>query len=256
MTDSTVAVGQNSTLEATGDNCVMGGIVGLAWSQVSVSAKQGDDDTNTYQTAKLSDVVIKNGKAVTDDGLTGTGGIVGNPKAGMDISKVEISSSKSSSDENPTYLGALKPPSNFKRVGGIAGQIDSTGTYKVTDATISNVRISANDSAAGIVGSLRSGVQIACDGVTVEGCQINGQWSGGIVGAIGDVKNSSVGNPSSVTVTNSIIRQNNFQNENTGGVAGDGRGTFRLSNVLLDKNGYAEAATKGQGLLIGIVGID
>ena len=256
VTKNDFVVGQNSTLEATGDNCVMGGIVGLAWSKVSVNVKQGDDDSTAYQTAKLSEVIIKNGKAVTSESLTGTGSIVGNPKAGMDISKVEISSSKSSSAENPTYLGALNPPANFKRVGGIAGQIDSGGTYTVTDATIKNIRISANDSAAGVVGSLRNGAQVACDGVTVEGCQINGRWSGGIVGAIGDVKDSAVGNPSAVTVTNSIIRQNNFINENVGGIAGDGRGTFRLSNVLLDKNGFSQAQTKGQGLLIGIVGTD
>ena len=257
VTNKNIVVGTNSTLEATGNNCVMGGIVGLAWSQVSVNTKQGDDDTKTYQTAKLSDVVVKNGKDITSDSLTGTGGIVGNPKAGMDISKVEISSSKSSSDESATYLGSetQSSPSNFKRVGGIAGQIDSVGTYTVTDTTIKNVRISANDSAAGIVGSLRSGVQITCDGVTVEGCQINGQWSGSIVGAIGtDDGGVGTGNRSEVTVANSVIRQNNFVKQNTGGIAGDGRGAFHLSNVLLDKNAFMQ--TSGQGILIGVVGAD
>lgn len=259
VTDSGLTMGSNSTIEAAADGCTIGGVVGLAWSPVNVNAVQGDSDSNTYQTTKLNNVTIKNEKAAGASNHTGTGGIVGNPKAGMDISKVEIAYSDDESGDPSSYLGALSPENctNVKHVGGIAGRINSTASYKVTDVTVKNAVVSANECASGIVGSLDGGAQIECDGVTVEACQINGQWSGGIVGSIGgDDGGSGIGNRSSVTVANSVIRQNNFANQNTGGIAGDGRGMFRLSNILLDRNGYLQAVTKGQGILIGMVGGD
>ena len=257
VTDPGVTMGSNSTIEATAGGCTIGGAVGLAWSPVNVNMVQGDSDLNAYQTAKLNNVTIKNEKAAGAGNHTGTGGIVGNPKAGMDISKVEITCSDDVSGNSSVYLGALNPENctNVKHVGGIAGRINSSASYKVADVTVKNVAVSANECASGIVGSLDGGAQITCSGVAVEACQINGQWSGGIVGSIGeDDGGTGIGNRSSVTVTNSIIRQNNFANQNTGGIAGDGRGVFRLSNILLDRNGYLQAATKGQGILIGMVG--
>lgn len=259
VTDSGVTMGANSTIEATADGCTIGGIVGLSWSQVNVNAVQGDNDLSAYQTAKLNNVTIKNEKATGDGDLAGTGGFVGNPKAGMDISKAEITYSDDASGNPSAYLGALNPENctNVKYVGGIAGRINSSASYKVADVAVKNAVVSANECASGIVGSLDNGAQIECDGVAIEACQINGQWSGGIVGAIGeDDGGSGIGNRSSVTVANSIIRQNNFVNQNTGGIAGDGRGVFRLSNILLDRNGYLQAVTKGQGILIGMVGED
>lgn len=258
VTDSDMTMGSNSTIEATADGCTIGGVVGLAWSQVNVNAVQGESDLNTYQTAKLNNVAIKNEKAAGTGKHSGTGGIVGNPKAGMDISKAEITYSDGTSGSPSAYLGALNPEKckNVKHVGGIAGRINSAASYEVTDVTVRNAVVSANECASGIVGSLEGGAQIECDGVTVETCQINGQWSGGIVGSIGANDGSGIGNRSSVTVTNSVIRQNNFASQNTGGIAGDGRGVFRLSNILLDRNGYFQAATKGQGILVGMVGGD
>ena len=259
VTDPGVTMGLNSTIEATADGCTIGGVVGLAWSPVNVNAVQGDGDLNNYQTARLNNVTIKNKKAAGAGNHTGTGGIVGNPKAGMDISKVEITCSDDASGSSSVYLGALNPENctNVKHVGGIVGRINSSASYKVADVAIKNIAVSANECASGIVGSLDGGAQIECNGVTIEACQINGQWSGGIVGSIGvDDGGSGIGNRSSVTVTNSVVRQNNFVNQNTGGIAGDGRGVFHLSNILLDRNGYLQAVTKGQGILVGMVGGD
>ena len=255
-TGKDLQLGSNSTIEASAAGCIAGGVVGLSWSSVEINQLEGQGQE--FKTVKLTDVKIVDNYWVSNDSLCGTGGIVGNPKAGCKLSNVTVESTKEASSTDATYIGSLNPNNSYKRAGGLVGQIDTAnnnGAYSFDTIMLGKIRIGVHDSGAAIVGSIRNGIGITCNDIEISDCQIDGQWSGGIVGAI-NADNGGSGNRSSVTLTNSTLRNNIFVAKNTGGVAGDGRGTFRLSNVLFDSNTFNQASANGQGVILGIVDID
>ena len=259
VTKDSFTVAKNSTIKAYEAkpssstplaNCIAGGFVGLAWSPVSVNASSDGTIDSSCKAANVENVTVDNSYGVTNDSLSGTGGIAGNPKVGCVAAKLNIDSSGSSADKTSAYVGSLNSSSNVRYVGGVVGQIDSGSIAKFQDVSVKHVRVGTDRAGAALVGSLRGGRQITCDGVTVEGAYITGQWSGGIVGAISTNADDSGSNKSSVTVSNSSICSTTFTGSDTGGVAGDGRGIFRLSNLLFEENSF----NGNQGVLVGIVG--
>ena len=246
------SVAEGSTINAQADGCIAGGFVGLAWSPVSVNASSDGAVDSSCKTANVKNVVVDNSYGVTNDSLSGTGGLIGNPKVSCTVANVNIDSDGSAANRSSAYVGSLNPSSSVKHVGGVVGQIDSCNVAKFQDVAVKNVRIGVNRAGAAVVGSLRGGKQITCDGVTVENAYVTGQWSGGIVGAINTDWSDSGNNNSSVTVSNSSICTTTFTGSDTGGVSGDGRGAFHLSNLLFKEDTF----TGSQGVLVGIVNDD
>ena len=255
-----LVLASDSTVKSSGANAVVGGAFGLVWSTVSVNAPRSQGDNNEYGIAKSLNVNVLSATGTSSDSLCGIGGIVGNPKNGCTVNNVVVRSDSMPTDFNPTIIGAPSSTNSLKCAGGIAGQLDGNGqsrSWSFSNISVQNMLFQASVCNGGVVGQIRNGQQVACDGVDIENVTFqggSGTWegySGGVVGAIAKTNNA---NASCLTVSNSVIRQTQYVGKYSGGISGDGRGMFRLSNVLIDKNGYSDVST--QGIILGMVDTD
>ncbi len=252
---STIAIDSSST---DGTNTA-GGIFGLVGCSVNVNTGQ---DSSASQLAVMNDVkVTTECAASTNDGCTrGVGSLVGRAENTVSVNRLKVTASVDASSDDPVYLGSIKGSQNSstytaaKNVGGIVGWVSRNVT--VSDSIVEKLRIGAGEHGGGIVGTLDSGVTLSVDGSTVSSLKLDGARMGGVVG---NVNNSSA----TVNVLNSKIQNCAFSgtasywiqhpggNGNfSGGVVGYALGTYKISNVLLSENTFADTA-KRQGLLVG-----
>ena len=246
QTDKDATLGKDSTIQASADGCIVGGVVGLAWSTVTVNQTSDSNDKTNYTTAALENVVIDTGDATNKNKDGGSGGIAGNAKEGCAISKVSVTSTKEVSADDAISIGKKKRNSGLIQfVGGIVGKADNGRQYSFDHVHVKGIYLRGNDSVSGVVGYLNGEVHMSCNNTVVEGCTIEGAYAGGIVGATSNTTSLVMG------ATNTKISQNTFVSQYTGAFSGDGKGSIRLVNVLFDKNAYTRAQYREQGLIIG-----
>lgn len=241
------AVGENSTLTATGTNLYVGGVIGFAKSShISVNTSIGTTTAVRSSTAVISGVNVLATGSNTDKYM-GAGGVAGRADGGV-ISMSNVRIDAGTGTKNAVIGDGTGKNFKIRNAGGLIGEVTSSGspnTYWFEDCNIKNVNIAGTDQCSGgLIGYYFSNVNITCNNIAIENAAINGSWSGGLLGAINS--GSDV-----INVTNTKVSNTTFGGTSNGGIAGDGRGQFHLVNVLMDSNIYKSDAK--QGVLLGEV---
>lgn len=241
------AVGESSTITATGTTPYVGGVIGFAKSShISVNTNIGATTAVPSSTAVISGVnVLATGE--NTDRYMGAGGVVGRVDGGV-ISMSNVRIDAGTGTKNAVIGDGTGKNFKIRNAGGLIGEVTSSGspnTYWFEDCNVKNVNIAGADQCSGgLIGYYFSNVNITCNNIAIENAAINGSWSGGLLGAINS--GSDV-----INVTNTKVSNTTFGGTSNGGIAGDGRGQFHLVNVLMDSNIYKSDAK--QGVLLGEV---
>ena len=241
------AVGESSTITATGTTPYVGGVIGFAKSShISVNTNIGATTAVPSSTAVISGVnVLATGE--NTDRYMGAGGVVGRVDGGV-ISMSNVRIDAGTGTKNAVIGDGTGKNFKIRNAGGLIGEVTSSGspnTYWFEDCNVKNVNIAGTDQCSGgLIGYYFSNVNITCNNIAIESAAINGSWSGGLLGAINS--GSDV-----INVTNTKVSNTTFGGTSNGGIAGDGRGQFHLVNVLMDSNIYKSDAK--QGVLLGEV---
>lgn len=242
------AVGENSTLTATGTNLYVGGVIGFAKSShISVNTYIGTTKAVIpSSTAVISGVNLLAAGENTDRYM-GAGGVVGRVDGGV-ISMSNVRIDAGTGTKSAVIGDGTGKNFKIRNAGGLIGEVTSSGspnTYWFEDCNVKNVNIAGTDQCSGgLIGYYFSNVNITCNNIAIENAAINGSWSGGLLGAINS--GSDV-----INVTNTKVSNTTFGGTSNGGIAGDGRGQFHLVNVLMDSNTYKSGVK--QGVLLGEV---
>ena len=257
---STIAIDSSSTDSSN----TAGGVFGLVGCSVNVNTGQ---EASATQLAVMSDVKVTTECAASSgDGCTrGVGSIVGRAENTVSVNRLKVTASVDASSDDPVYLGSISATQNAstntaaKNVGGIVGWSNKNVT--VNDSTVEKLRIGAGEHSGGVVGTLDSGVTLSVDGSTVSALKLDGARMGGVVGNVNNsgamvsVLNSKIQN-CAFSGTASYWKSHPGGNGNfSGGVVGYALGTYKISNVLLSENTFADTA-KRQGLLVGCTAQD
>lgn len=226
-------IAKDSTITATGVNARTGGVLGVNGDMFCVNVDPANKEMNANGIAKISNVNI------TATSSEGVGGLIGKVESSVYAHGLCVSGLDSSAQTTSFNAGR----SSF--VGGLVGRITGGDSYKFNNCTVQNVALKAKNCTGGVAGSLYiSSKQLTCNQVEVRGVTFGGDYSGGIFGNL----DYRVSGPSNVMVNDSVIAGNTFANPHSAGISGDGKGIFRLANVLIDGNNFN--ASK-QGILFG-----
>lgn len=232
-TTGDMEIAKDSTITSTGASARTGGVLGVIGDLFCVNVDPETKATNANGTATIKNVNI------TATSSEGVGGLIGKVESSVYAHGLSVSGSDSSTQTASFDAGG----SSF--VGGLVGRITGGDSYKFDNCVVQNVDLKAKNCTGGVAGSLFiSSKQLACNQVEVRGVKFGGDYSGGIFGNLDD----RVSKPSNIVVTNSVIASNTFAKPHSAGISGDGKGIFRLANVLIDGNNFN--ASK-QGVLFG-----
>lgn len=246
------AVGENSTITATGTIPYVGGVLGFAnLSNISINTNTNKGTITAVQssTTVISGVNVLATRPNKNQDMVsmGAGGVVGCARGGV-ISMSNVRIDAGGNTKNVTIGDNSGTNSIIRNVGGLIGRVTSSGSpnrYWFEDCSVKNVNVAGtNQCSGGLIGYYHSNVNIDCNNIAIEDSTIKGSWSGGLLGAINS--GSDV-----INVTNTKVSNTTFGGTSNGGIAGDGRGQFHLVNVLMDSNTYN--AGKTQGVLLGEV---
>lgn len=239
-------IAESSTIMSTAASARTGGIVGLAGGGFLVNTDDAGTPSQGAGKAEISNVTLQ---PAASGATEGTGGLIGRSENGI----VSVYNLCIHGDvQNKTVFG-VRGSNNLKYVAGAVGEAASGGAFKFDSCVIKDIYLGARECSAGLIGDLKGGCALEVKNSTITGLVVDGSYSGGVVGSIGNTANS-------VTLLNSTIGENNFTGSKnaawnsslgscSGGVSGDGRGSFRLVNVLMDRNIFG--AQTSQGYLFG-----
>lgn len=245
-TKTNMSIAKNSTIMSTASNARTGGVVGLAGGGFLVNTDDAGTPSQGAGKAEISNVTLQ---PAASSATEGTGGLIGRSENGI----VSVYNLCIQGDvQSKTVFGA-RGSTNLKYVAGAVGEAASGGAFKFDSCVIKDIYLGARECSAGLIGDLKGGCALEVKNSTITGLVVDGSYSGGVVGSIGNTANS-------VTLLNSTIGENNFTGSKnaawnsslgscSGGVSGDGRGSFRLVNVLMDRNIFG--AQTSQGYLFG-----
>lgn len=246
-TKTNMSIAKNSTIVSTASNARTGGVAGLAGGGFLVNTDDAGTPSQGAGKATISNVTLK---PVAVSGATeGTGGLIGRSENGI----VSVYNLCIQGDTQSKTTFGVRGSDNLKYVAGAVGQAASGTTFKFDSCEIKDIYLGARECSAGLIGNLSGGLALEVKNSTITGLVIDGSYSGGVVGSIGNTANS-------ITLLNSTIGENNFTGSKSaiwrpslgscsGGVSGDGRGSFKLVNVLMNRNTFGARA--GQGYLFG-----
>ena len=241
------AVGEKSTITATGTTPYVGGVLGFAnLSNISINTKIGNATAVQSSTTVISgvNVLATRPNNSQDMGCMGAGGVVGCARGGV-ISMSNVRIDAGGDTKNVTIGDKDGTNNRIRNVGGLIGRVTSSGNtkYWFEGCSVKNINVAGtNQCSGGLIGYYHSNENITCNKISIEGSTIKGSWSGGLLGAINS--GSDV-----INVTNTKVSNTTFGGTSNGGIAGDGRGQFHLVNVLMDSNTYKSGVK--QGVLLG-----
>lgn len=270
-------VGSNSTVRSTSrwaqnnEACTVGGMIALTNAPVTVG---NATDISNNKRVEIRDVTVTSDRE--DGGFANTrglGGVVGRAENAVNVNHASIESTKDPTGESPAYFGSMvasaqtttsdQGKDRYMNVGGIVGC--TVGNVNVSDCDVSKIRIVARECSGGIVGVMANEsygnpyTTFTGDGLNVDSIQVDGAYSGGILGQDTSAKTVNVSNS---IVRNSVFKQKGCwwtdhpekQHTYSGGIVGDTKGSVSATNILVSKNTFEEA--KYQGLLFGDVATD
>lgn len=239
-TTGDMEIAKDSTITASSNNPIIGGVVGLSGGAIFVNADTMNKESTNGGKATIYGLTL----TVPQNASTssGVGGLVG--RAGNSICAYNLTVSGDANDKKvfgQTETGGAK----FKNVGGIAGNLAGGSEFKFDTCEVSNIDLESREVSGGISGNISGSPAVVCNNVVVSGMTFGSSYAGGI--------NGSLGRTPTFSITNTVIKNNVFKNSNnnshSGGLGGDGRGVFNLSNVLLDSNDFQ--GKNGQGIFFG-----
>ena len=241
------AVGEKSTITATGTTPYVGGVLGFAnLSNISINTKIDNATAVQSSTTVISgvNVLATRPNNSQDMGCMGAGGVVGCARGGViSMSNVRIDAG---GDAKNVTIGDKDGTNNrIRNVGGLIGRVTSSDNtkYWFEGCSVKNINVAGtNQCSGGLIGYYHSNENITCNKISIEGSTIKGSWSGGLLGAISSGADV-------IDVTNTKVSNTTFGGTSNGGIAGDGRGQFHLVNVLMDSNTYKSGVK--QGVLLG-----
>lgn len=242
-TKTNMPIAENSTIMSTAASARTGGIVGLASGGFLVNTDDAGTPSQGAGKAEIRNVTLR--PCETSNVTDGTGGLIGRSENGI-VSVYNLCIQGDA--QNKTTFG-VRGSNNLKYVAGAVGEAASGSTFKFDSCEIKDIHLGARECSAGLIGDLKGGLALEVKNSTITGLVVDGSYSGGVVGSIGNTKNS-------VTLLNSTIGENNFTGSKnavwnsslgscSGGVSGDGRGSFKLVNVLMDRNIFGAQASQG-----------
>lgn len=245
-TKASTPIAKNSTIMSTASNARTGGVVGLAGGGFLVNTDDAGTPSQGAGKAEISNITLQ---PAASSATEGTGGLIGRSENGI----VSVYNLCIQGDVQSKTVFGVRGSNNLKYVAGAVGEAASGGAFKFDSCVIKDIYLGARECSAGLIGDLKGGCALEVKNSTITGLVVDGSYSGGVVGSIGNTANS-------VTLLNSTIGENNFTGSKnaawnsslgscSGGVSGDGRGSFRLVNVLMDRNIFG--AQTSQGYLFG-----
>ncbi len=245
-TKASTPIAKNSTIMSTASNARTGGVVGLAGGGFLVNTDDAGTPSQGAGKAEISNVTLQ---PAASSATEGTGGLIGRSENGI----VSVYNLCIQGDVQSKTVFGVRGSNHLKYVAGAVGEAASGGAFKFDSCVIKDIYLGARECSAGLIGDLKGGCALEVKNSTITGLVVDGSYSGGVVGSIGNTANS-------VTLLNSTIGENNFTGSKnaawnsslgscSGGVSGDGRGSFRLVNVLMDRNIFG--AQTSQGYLFG-----
>lgn len=239
-TSGDMEIAKDSTITASSDNPIIGGVVGLSGGAIFVNADTTNKESTNGGKATIYGLTLTVAKKASTS--SGVGGLVG--RAENSICAYNLTVSGDANDKKvfgQTETGTAK----FKNVGGIAGNIAGGSEFKFDTCEVSNIDLESREVSGGISGNISGSPAVICNNVVVSGMTFGGSYAGGI--------NGSLGGAPTFSIMNTVIKNNVFKNPNnnshSGGLGGDGRGVFKFSNVLLDSNDFQ--GKNGQGIFFG-----
>ena len=242
-TKASASMGESSTILSTASNARTGGIVGFAEGGFLVNADDAGAPLQGAGKATISNVTLQ--PSAVSGATEGTGGLIGRAENGT-VSVYNLCIQGNA--QNKTTFG-VRGSDNLQYVAGAIGEAASGNAFKFDSCEIKDIYLGARECSAGLIGDLKGGLALEVKNSTVTGIVVDSSYSGGVVGSIASTTDS-------VTLLNSTIRGNTFTGSKSakgnqrlgscsGGVSGDGRGSFRLVNVLIDSNTFGAQASQG-----------
>ena len=235
-TASDMDIAKDSTISSTGSSARTGGVLGVNGDLFCVNA---DPDSNDKEVNASGIATIKN-VSVTAVGSEGVGGLIGKVENSVYAHGLSVLGTGSSGSR--TSFGA----NTLQSIGGIAGFVTGGEVFKFDACKVKNINLKSSGCSGGIIGQLKvASKRLVCNEIELRGLAFNGSYSGGIFGNLQYL----ISSPSSIEVTNSVIAENAFSGDWSGGISGDGKGKFSLVNVLIDGNAFNKV--NRQGVLFG-----
>ena len=259
-TTGDMEIAKDSTITASSDNPMIGGVVGVSRDAIFVNADTTNKESTNGGKATIYGLTLTVAKNASTS--SGVGGLVGRAENSIFAYNLTVTGD----EEKKKVFGQTETgTAKFKNVGGIAGYITSNNEFKFDTCEVSNIDLESREVSGGISGNISGNASgspvITCNNVVVSGMTFGSSYAGGI--------NGSLGGTPAFNITNTVIKNNVFKNPSntwessqgnnngksrSGGLSGDGRGVFKLSNVLFDCNDFQ--GKNGQGIFFGDTKID
>lgn len=248
-TTENMNIAKDSTITASSNNPMIGGVVGVSKDAIFVNTDTTSKESTIGGKATIYGLTLTVAKNASTS--SGVGGLVGRAENSIFAYNLTVTG-----DANSKKVFGRADAGGLKNVGGIAGYITSNSEFKFDTCEVSNIDLESREVSGGISGNISGSPVVTCNNVVVSGMTFSGSYAGGI--------NGSLGGAPTFKITNTVIRNNVFVNRSniwegypkgnnkksrSGGLSGDGRGVFKLSNVLFDSNDFQ--GKNGQGIFFG-----
>lgn len=253
-TTGDMEIAKGSMITASSGDSRVGGVVGVSGGALFVNTEPATKDSTVGGKATISGLTLT---VPTNAGTSGgVGGLVGRAENSIYAYNLTVTG-----DANDKKVFGRTGTTGFKNAGGIAGNITGGSEFKFETCEVSNIDLESREVSGGISGNISGSSTVACNNVVVRGVTFGSSYAGGI--------NGSLGGAPTFNITNTVIEKNVFVNRSntwegspkgnndksrSGGLSGDGRGVFKLSNVLFDCNDFQ--GKNGQGIFFGDTKID
>lgn len=239
-------VAKDSTIVASSGDPRVGGVFGVSGGALFVNTDTNTDPTINGGKATISGVTLTVPAIAGKVG--GVGGLVGKAENSIYAYNLTVTG-----DPNTKVVFGRADAGSFKNAGGIAGNITSGSEFKFDTCEVSNINLESREVSGGISGNVSGSPVVTCNNVVVSGVTFGSSYAGGI--------NGSIGGTPTFNITNVKIEKNVFENPSnvwegsnnqksrSGGICGDGKGVFKLSNILFEGNDFQ--GKNGQGIFFG-----
>ena len=243
-------IAKDSTIESPSGGSRVGGIIGVNGGEVYVNTNPVDKKPAASGKATIKNVAL--GVPANAGASGGVGGFIGKAENNVYAHNLVVTS-----DTTTKSMFGAPSASNLKNVGGIAGNITGGSEFKFNSCEVSNIDIESREVSGGISGNITNSPNVTCSNIVISGNNFSSSYAGGINGSLGEYATPTF------NITNTVIRNNVFINRSnawespkgsnnksrSGGLGGDGKGTFNLANVLFDSNDFQ--GKDGQGIFFG-----
>ena len=239
-------IAKGSTITAGSDDPRVGGVVGVSGGVIFVNTDAATKESTVGGKATISGVTLAVPASAGKVG--GVGGLVGKAENSIYACNLTVTG-----DANEKVVFGCADAGSFKNAGGIAGNITGGNEFKFDTCEVSTINLDSREVSGGISGNISGSPTVTCNNVVVSGVTFGSSYAGGI--------NGSLGGAPTFNIANTVIRNNIFKNRDniwegsnnqksrSGGLGGDGKGVFKLSNVLFDCNDFQ--GKNGQGIFFG-----